>query len=127
VYGWHPLVIGALTNNKLKIHTTTQTPPIFSRFRGSSGICEYDGKYWCVVHFVRYSTPRVYYHTVIQFNKDMKPEKYALPFVFRKHAIEYCLGFHIKDGIACFVFSQNDNEPGFITMPITNLKFLTVE
>jgi len=127
VYGWHPLVIGAVTENKLKIHTTIQTPAIFSRFRGSSGICEYDGKYWCVVHFVRYSTPRVYYHTVIQFNKDMKPEKYALPFVFRKHAIEYCLGFHIKDGIACFIFSQNDNEPGFITMPITNLKFLNIE
>lgn len=126
VYGWHPLVIGAVNNNKLTIHTTIETPSIFSRFRGSSSICEYDGKYWCVVHFVRYSSPRVYYHTVIQF-KDMKPEKYALPFVFRKHAIEYCLGFHIKDGVACFIFSQNDNEPGFITTPITNLKFLNIE
>ena len=126
IYGWHPMEIGYVDNNQLTIHTTFKTPPIFSRFRGSSGICEYDGKYWCVVHFVRYSTPRVYYHTVIQFNKNMKPEKYALPFVFRKHAIEYCLGFHMKDRMACFIFSQNDCDPGFITMPITHLKFVSI-
>ena len=125
IYGWHPLQIGSI-DNKLTLHTTFKTPPIFSRFRGSSGICEYDGKYWCVVHFVRYSTPRVYYHAVVQFNRDMKPEKYSLPFVFRKHAIEYCLGFHIKNDVACFVFSQNDCDPGFITMPIENLRFLNI-
>ena len=125
IYGWHPIQIGTVTN-KLNIHTRFETPSIFSRFRGSSGICEYDDKYWCVVHFVRYTTPRVYYHTVIQFNKEMKPEKYALPFVFRNHAIEYCLGFNIKGDMAYFVFSQNDCEPGFITMPLTNLRFLNV-
>ena len=126
IYGWHPLEIGSVKNNKLEIHTTIQTPAIFSRFRGSSGICEYNNKLWCVVHFVKYSTPRVYYHTIIQFNKDMKPEKYALPFVFRKHAIEYCVGFHIKENTCCFVFSQNDCEPGFITIPISNLKFVSI-
>ena len=126
IYGWHPMEIGSIYNNKLTIHTTIKTPIIFSRFRGSSGICEYAGKYWCVVHFVKYSTPRIYYHSVVQFNKDMNPELYCLPFVFRKHAIEYCLGFNIKDGIACFVFSQNDCEPGFITMPIKNLRFFNL-
>jgi hypothetical protein len=66
-------------------------------------------------------------HSVVSFNREtMKPELYSLPFVFRKHAIEYCLGFHIKDGKACFVFSQNDNEPGFITMPINSLRFLPI-
>ena len=124
IYGWHPMEIGTVTDNKLTIHTTFQTPPIFSRFRGSSSICNYDDKYWCVVHFVRYSTPRVYYHSVLQCNKDMKPEKYSLPFVFRKNAIEYCLGFDINHGTAYFVFSQNDCEPGFITMPLRNLTFL---
>ena len=124
IYGWHPMQIGSVSDNQLTIHTTVKTPPIFSRFRGSSGISEYDGKYWCVVHYVRYSTPRVYYHAVIQFNRNMTPEKYSLPFVFRKYAIEYCLGFHIKDGMACFIFSQNDCDPGFIKMPIENLRFL---
>ena len=149
IYGWHPLQIGAINSlfdftkeegkedkpesdeikvvQKLEIHTTYETPRFFSRFRGSSTICEYEGRLWCVAHFVKYSTPRVYLHSVVTFNREtMKPESYSLPFVFRKHAIEYCLGFHIKDGKMCFIFSQNDNEPGFITMPITNLRFLPI-
>jgi hypothetical protein len=112
---------------KLEIHTTFETPRFFSRFRGSSTICEYEGRLWCVAHFVKYSTPRVYLHSVVTFNREtMKPESYSLPFVFRKHAIEYCIGFHIKDGKMCFIFSQNDNEPGFITMPINNLRYLPI-
>ena len=149
IYGWHPLQIGAINSlfdftkeegkedkpesdeikvvQKLEIHTTYETPRFFSRFRGSSTICEYEGRLWCVAHFVKYSTPRVYLHSVVTFNREtMKPESYSLPFVFRKHAIEYCLGFHIKDGKMCFIFSQNDNEPVFITMPITNLRFLPI-
>jgi hypothetical protein len=128
IYSWHPLRIGAVnTDKKLEIHTTFDTPKFFDRFRGSSTICEYDGRLWAVVHFVKYSTPRVYLHSVVSFNREtMKPEMYSLPFVFRKHAIEYCLGFHIRDGNACFIFSQNDNEPGLITMPISNLKFLPI-
>jgi|694.fasta_scaffold100245_4 glycosyltransferase involved in cell wall biosynthesis len=128
IYGWQPFEIGAIDENKqLQIHTKYDTPKIFNRFRGSSTICEYDGRLWCVTHFVKYCQPRVYFHSVVSFNRDtMKPEMYSLPFVFRKHAIEYCLGMHIKDGKICFVFSQNDNEPGFITMPITNLRFLPI-
>ena len=125
IYGWHPMEIGSVTDNKLTIHTKFDTPRIFSRFRGSSTICEYDSKLWAVVHFVKYSTPRIYYHSLVQFNREtMKPEQYSLPFVFRKHAIEYCLGMHIRDGKIYFVFSQNDNEPGLITMPFSNLKFV---
>jgi glycosyltransferase involved in cell wall biosynthesis len=128
VYGWHPLQIGAVNGDKkLEIHTTFETPEFFGRFRGSSTLCEYDGKLWCVVHFVKYSTPRVYYHAVVQFNREtMKPEGYSYPFCFRKTAIEYCLGFHIRDGRASFVFSQNDNEPGMIQMPLGNLRFMDV-
>jgi hypothetical protein len=128
IYGWHPLEIGAVNaEKKLEIHTTYETPEIFGRFRGSSTLCEYDGKLWAVVHFVKYSTPRVYYHAVVQFNRDtMKPERYSLPFCFRKTAIEYCLGFDIKDGKASFVFSQNDNEPGMIQMPLGNLRFMDI-
>jgi glycosyltransferase involved in cell wall biosynthesis len=128
IYSWHPLEIGAVDeHNKLDIHTRYDTPTIFSRFRGSSTICEYDEKLWAVVHFVKYSTPRVYYHSLVQFNRDtMQPEMYSYPFCFRKLAIEYCLGLHIRDGQACFIFSQNDNEPGMISMPITNLRFFKI-
>jgi len=128
IYGWNPLEIGSVNSNQqLEIHTKFETPSIFSRFRGSSTLCEYDGKLWAVIHFVKYSTPRVYYHALVQFNRDtMKPEMYSYPFCFRKLAIEYCLGLHIRDGEACFIFSQNDNEPGMIKLPITNLRFFTI-
>jgi len=128
IYGWHPLEIGTVNEDKkLEIHTKYDTPSFFSRFRGSSTLCEFGGKLWCVVHFVKYSTPRVYYHSVVCFNKDtMKLEKYSLPFAFKKLAIEYCLGFNICNGDACFVFSQNDTDPGMINMPLNNLRFLTV-
>lgn len=129
IYGWHPLEIGAVNDDKqLIIHTKIDTPKFFSRFRGSSPLVEYNDHLWCVVHYVKYSTPRVYYHSVICFNKEtMTPEMYSLPFCFMKKAIEYCLGFHIKDGKMCFIFSQNDTEPGFITMPVNNLVFLQVK
>jgi glycosyltransferase involved in cell wall biosynthesis len=128
IYGWHPLEIGAVgADKKLEIHTRFDTPRMFSRFRGSSNIVEYDKKLWCVVHFVRYTTPRVYYHAVVAFNRDtMKPELYSAPFCFVKAAIEYCLGLHIHDGKMTFIFSQNDNEPGCITLPISNLKVMTI-
>ena len=84
IYKWFPLEIGSVQDdNKLHIHTIYNTPPFFSRLCGSSNLCEYDNKIWCVVHFVKYSTPRVYYHSIIQLNcKSMKPEKYTPPFLF---------------------------------------------
>ena len=134
IYGWHPLQIGAVetsysekVSKKLEIHTTFNTPDIFSRFRGSSNMYEYDNRLWCLAHIVKYSTPRLYYHSLVGFNRHtMKPETYSLPFCFRKVAIEYCLAIHIKDGKICFAFSQNDSEPGIITMPLNNLRFLTI-
>ena len=127
IYGWNPLEIGAVESDQLVIHTKFSTPTIFSRFRGSSPLCEFDGKLWCVAHYVKYSTPRVYYHSVVQFNREtMRPEQYSPPFCFRKTAIEYCLGFHIRDGSFCFFFSENDTDPGFITIPHRSMKFLSI-
>jgi len=128
IYGWHPLEIGVVNeDNKLEIHTKYDTPAFFGRFRGSSTLWEYQGKVWSVVHFVRYSTPRVYYHCLVQFDRDtMKPEMYSLPFCFRKLAIEYCLGLVIQDGQVCFIFSQNDTDPGMIHIPLGNMRFVSV-
>jgi len=127
IYNWHPLEIGSVEDNTLVVHTKHTTPKFFSRLRGSSNMIEYNGRIWCLTHYVKYSTPRIYYHSLIGFNrKTMKPEMYSLPFAFRKLAIEYCLTIHIKDGDVCFIFSQGDAEPGMITMPFANLRFLQI-
>jgi len=129
IYGWNPMEIGSMKeDNTMDIHTTYSTPAIFSRFRGSSRIVEYNGKLYAVVHLVKYSQPRCYYHSVVQFNPEtMRPESFAAPFSFCDPKIEYCLGFNIKEnGEACFVFSRNDCDPCKITVPFSHLRMLTV-
>lgn len=126
IYGWNPLEIGAVEDSKLTIHTQRTTPLIFNRFRGSSPLVKYNNKLWCVVHFVKYSTPRVYYHSIVQFSLDMKPEAFAIPFCFRQTKIEYCIGFHVANNTACFVFSENDTNPGFITVPFSNIRMVPI-
>jgi hypothetical protein len=56
----------------------------------------------------------------------MKPEGYSAPFCFRKLAIEYCLGLYIKNTDVTIFFSQNDNDPGFITIPLENFRMLSI-
>ena len=125
IYGFHPLVIGAVHDNQLQIHTTYDTPPIFSRFRGSTTLVEYRDKLYAVIHFVKYSQPRCYYHSVIQFNKNtMQPEAYAAPFSFCDPKIEYCIGFDIKNDNAHFFFSRNDTDPSIIRIPFQNLHMI---
>jgi tetratricopeptide (TPR) repeat protein len=125
IYGWNPLVIGSVQENQLEIHTTYETPALFNRFRGSSAVVEYQQKLYAVIHFVKYSTPRCYYHSVVQFNRDtMKPEAYAAPFTFCEPKIEYCLGLEIQNGFAHFFFSRNDTSPSTICLPFENLRMI---
>lgn len=127
IYGWHPYQIGEVDSGKLTIHTVRKTPRFFNRFRGSSNICEYNGKLWCIVHLVRYSTPRIYLHSLVQLNRETyMPERYSLPFCFRDTKIEYCLGMTISNGTMRVVFSENDSSPGLISVPIDNLVFCQV-
>ena len=128
IYGWSPFEIGAIDeNNTVSIHTTYQTNALFRHCRGSSPLVEYDGKMWSVVHFVKYSTPRIYYHSIVQFHcGTMRPERYCAPFVFCESKIEYCLGFHIKNDRACIVFSRNDSDASMITVPLANVKMLPI-
>lgn len=127
IYGWSPFEIGAVVNGQLEIHTTYPSCPLFGHCRGSSALVEYDGKLWAVTHYVKYVTPRIYSHSVVQFNRDtMRPERYSIPFCFRTNTIEYCLGFDIQGGVCCFVFSENDTSPGMITIPLQHLRFVSM-
>jgi tetratricopeptide (TPR) repeat protein len=130
IYGWNPLEIGAIDpeTNQLQIHTTYPTPAFFNRLRGSAAPVPFGNKLWAVVHYVRYSTPRVYYHCIVQFDeKTMRPEQISAPFCFRRLAIEYCLGFHVADdGVATFLFSENDSDPGMMRVPLHSLRWLHV-
>jgi hypothetical protein len=133
IYSWCPMEIGVVDNNRLVIHTTYQTPHLFQNARGSSPIVEYDGKLWCVIHFVKYASPRIYYHSLVQLNREtLKLEKFSLPFYFKRMAIEYCLGLHIDGAsaaggpVASMLFSENDTAPGLLQVPVGNLRWISI-
>jgi hypothetical protein len=136
VYGWYPLEIASLEIGDTGYYLTSHTkynnmPELFSRFRGSSNMVEYNNRYYTVAHFVKYSTPRVYYHSLVIFDKMIKLVEYSAPFYFRQNKIEYCLGFDIKKTnnkiICAFIFSENDSNPGLITIPFEHLKITKFE
>jgi tetratricopeptide (TPR) repeat protein len=133
VYGWHPLQIGSVIpeeadqhGGKLYIHTVQNTPTSWTHFRGSSNLVEYNDRLYCVVHHVKYVTPRIYLHALIEFSKDMKVQRYTPFFTFRKMTIEYCLGLAIKNDVVTVLASEYDKDPGMFQVPFQKFKWLEV-
>ena len=123
IYNWHPLQIGELDDaNKLNIKIIHNTPSFFKNYRGSTGLSEYNNQLWCITHGVKYSTPRKYYHQFVALDKDTyKPIKYSIPFYFDQYKIEYTVGLLIKDDEVIILFSQNDKDPGILSIKINKL------
>lgn len=129
IYGWSPFEIGAVNpdTNQLEIHTTYPTNEMFRHARGSSPICEYEGEPWAVVHFVKYSTPRIYYHSLVRFDRaTMRPQQFSAPFVFCETRIEYCVGLDLREDTATFLFSRNDTDASMIRVPMGHFRMLPV-
>jgi predicted GH43/DUF377 family glycosyl hydrolase len=124
IYKWFPLQIGEIINNKLIINDSIQTPTIFKHLRGSSNAVEYKDNYWLVVHGVKYTTPRKYYHLIVVLDKDYKLIKYTTPFYFDTYSIEYCLGLLIEDNNIYMTASRNDNNPIIVKVNIKDLNKL---
>ena len=119
IYKWFPLQIGKIENNKLMITKTIQTPIIFKHLRGSSNVVEYNNQYWVVVHGVKYTTPRKYYHMIVVLDKEYNINKYTVPFYYDTYSIEYCLGLLIDNNIIYMSASRNDSNPIIVK---TNIK-----
>jgi hypothetical protein len=76
IYGWRPFT---LINDTGEIVKQVQTPPLFSLFRGSAPPIRYKDNWLCLVHFVEYCKPRIYYHCFIELDKTLTPIKFSLP------------------------------------------------
>jgi tetratricopeptide (TPR) repeat protein len=127
VYAWHPLQVGQIENNQLKISTTHTTPWFFRHLRGSAPPFRIDSELWTLVHCVEYGSPRKYFHCFVVLDASTyKPLRITLPFCFRKPTIEYCLGVRpMEQAIECTVSSWDDN-PMTIEVPLKNLEWLQV-
>jgi tetratricopeptide (TPR) repeat protein len=133
VYQWFPLKIGALHpeeadtyHDKLVIHTVHQTPRSWEKYRGSSPLVEYNNRIYGLIHTVRYSTPRVYLHGLVEFTKQMKPVRYSTLFTLRRTQIEYSIGLHIQNDIVTMCFSENDASPGLVHVPFNKFKWMEI-
>jgi tetratricopeptide (TPR) repeat protein len=139
IYSWYPYKILRTSESEmyetlLEIQTT-KLPNFFSRFRGSAGPIRLSTSvdasigapvYLCLIHFVKYSTPRKYYHALVILDENKVPMKYSIPFYFVNHAIEYCIGMSEKEGVITFFVSQNDCNPIILKKNMTEFEFVSL-
>lgn len=124
IYKWHPLQVGTVEDDgRLAIKVTHNTPVFFDHMRGSTPLyAGLAGELWAIVHLVKYSSPRKYFHALVFLDATTyKVNRYSLPFVFEKRQIEYCLAAHIVDDQLHAVFSRNDAAPAWAHVPLKSL------
>jgi hypothetical protein len=124
IYKWHPLQIGEINNKKLTMTSSQQTPLFFKHLRGSSNVVKYKNEYWVVVHGVKYTTPRKYYHLIVILDTEYNVKKYTIPFYYDRYAIEYCLGLLIEDNYIYMSASRNDSNPIIIKVNVKDINKL---
>jgi hypothetical protein len=124
IYGWYPYTIIDNESNVLKV---INTPPLFKLFRGSASPVRYNDGWICLVHFVEYSKPRIYYHCFIKLDEQFIPQQLSLPFTFKSNSIEYCLSFRFqtKDIIEAYV-SFMDKDSSKVEFNVSCLDWINV-
>jgi glycosyltransferase involved in cell wall biosynthesis len=115
LYSWNPLRVGHLEDDTLKIDKEIKTPWFFQHLRGSAVPIMVQDELWCLVHYVKYSTPRKYFHCIVVLDPTTYvPKRISLPFVFRDHGIEYCLSMTQQKNDIEFIFSSWDDNPTIV-------------
>lgn len=125
IYNWSPLRIIRFDGSEVAKH---DVPPIFSLFRGSTIPVEWNGNWLVMIHIVEYSTPRHYYHLLVELEKyTYTPLKITLPFKFHESSsIEYCLSMRMIDQtiIECYPSSMDSNLSKY-TFNIASLEWVS--
>ena len=80
-----------------------------------------------VVHGVKYTTPRKYYHMIIILDTEYKLIKYTVPFYFDKYKIEYCLGLLIDEEYIYMTASRNDSNPIIVKIRVQDINNLILK
>ena len=112
LYSWSPLRVGHLEGDELKIDKEIATPWFFQHLRGSAVPILVKNELWCLVHYVKYSMPRKYFHCIVVLDpRTYVPKRISLPFVFRNDGIEYCLSMTQQKNDIEFIFSSWDDNP----------------
>jgi len=127
IHKWHPFEVGRVQGTQLEITTRFQMSPYFMKMRGSANAVKYKDQFWCVTHVVKYGSPRKYYHHIVVLDgATLKPIRLSMPFYFKTHGIEYCLGFHLDNDTAQFAYSTFDSNPRLTSVPLSQFEFLAL-
>jgi glycosyltransferase involved in cell wall biosynthesis len=129
IYGWHPLRIGKIEGNTMKITKEIASPPFFASLRGSASPIEVDGKWLVLTHFVEYCQPRNYYHCIVELDKETYfPRKVSFPFTFLNSGIEFCIsGHYLGNNVLEFFASSRDSNPFKVKINVNGLNWIGVE
>ena len=95
IYGWHPLIIGTITeDNRLVKTQTIPTVRFFKDVRCSTNGVTIGNEIWFICHLVSYEDRRHYYHLFVAIDKyNYKVNRYTSLFTFEGEKVEYTLGF----------------------------------
>ena len=127
IHKWHPFEVGRVQGTQLDITTRFQMSPYFMKMRGSANAVRYKDQFWCLTHVVKYGSPRKYYHHIVVLDgSTLKPIRLSMPFYFKTHGIEYCLGFHVENDTASFAYSTFDANPRLTSVPLSQFEFLAL-
>jgi tetratricopeptide (TPR) repeat protein len=118
IYGWNPLRIGDIEQDKkavitsglppmeFKLTHSHNTPRIFKMLRGSTNGVVVDDEVWFICHAVSYEDRRYYYHMFVVLDKNTYVlKRYSDLFTFNKEKVEYTLGF---------IYSESDDTKEFL-------------
>ena len=127
IYSWNPLRIGRIKENRFIFTFESNTPPLFSLFRGSASPIEVSEKWLVLVHFVEYCQPRKYYHCFVELEKETyKVLKVSLPFVFQSIGIEYCISGRLIEDTLEYYFSSWDKNSSKIEFKVSEIEWITL-
>lgn len=122
IYQWHPFQIGKVTEGRLEIVQTVETPSSFQKVRGSTTFHEVAEGLIGLVHWSEERHPRHYYHMLVLLDKEtLEPIERSGPFVFGRIGIEFCIGMAVRGCEFQFWYSQHDRDPVWLLVPRSEL------
>lgn len=130
IYDWYPFQVGKLQDDTLQIIKSYDTPPFFSRLRGSASPVKFNDNLVTLVHFIEMdpnTRARIYYHCFVMLEKDTyRPIQISLPFVFESISVEYCICITIENGIITCYVSFKDANPTKVVFNYSHIEWISI-
>lgn len=119
IYSYHPFIIYSFdpSENQLKKIHEQKTSLYMKNMRGSAAPIPYRNGHLILIHSVHYALPRKYYHQFLYLvNNELHVSEF---FVFKKPAIEYCIGMVQYNNNLLLCYSSDDNSTEIMSIPLS--------